>query len=134
MPRIAGFDIPDQKKIRFSLRYIHGIGPKRADDILALTKIDPDKRAHELTGDEINKIAQQLERFTVGGQLRRVVRENIERLKRINSYRGIRHRKGLPVRGQRTRTNARTNRGKRKTVGAITKSESEVTKEKEKKE
>ncbi len=131
MPRIAGFDIPDQKKVRFSLRYIHGIGAKRADDILAATKIDPDKRAHELTGDEINKIAQQLERYTVGGQLRRVVRENIERLKRINSYRGIRHRKGLPVRGQRTRTNARTGRGKRKTVGAITKSESEVKEQKE---
>ena len=130
MPRITGFDIPDDKKVRFSLRYIHGIGPKRADEILDITKVDPDKRAKDLTGDEINKIAQQLDRYTVGGQLKRVVRENVQRLKRINSYRGIRHRKGLPVRGQRTRTNARTRRGKRQTVGSITKSEAGVSEQK----
>lgn len=123
MPRIAGFDIPDNKKIAFSLRYIYGVGPEMADDILKVTKIDRNKRAKDLTGDEINKIAQQLDKYSVGGQLRRVVRDNIQRLKRINCYRGSRHRQGLPVRGQRTRTNARTGRGKRKTVGALSKKE-----------
>lgn len=121
MPRISGFDIPDEKKIAFSLRYIYGVGPKTAEEILRLAKVDADKRAKDLSGDEINKISKQLERYSVGGQLRRVVRDNIERLKRINSYRGLRHRQGLPARGQRTRTNARTGRGKRKTVGALNK-------------
>jgi small subunit ribosomal protein S13 len=121
MPRIAGFDIPDSKKIAFSLRYIYGIGPKVADDILKGASIDPDKRARELTGDDINRIAKELEKVLVGGNLRRVVRDNIERLKRIRSYRGSRHNAGLPVRGQRTRTNGRTTRGRRKTVGAMTK-------------
>jgi small subunit ribosomal protein S13 len=121
MPRIAGFDIPDSKKIAFSLRYIYGIGPKVADDILKGASIDADKRARELTGDEINRIAKELEKVLVGGNLRRVIRDNIERLKRVRSYRGSRHAAGLPVRGQRTRTNGRTTRGRRKTVGAMTK-------------
>ncbi|MBU0576139.1 30S ribosomal protein S13 [Patescibacteria group bacterium] len=121
MPRITGFDIPDEKKIAFSLRYIYGVGPKVSIDILANAKVDPEKRAKDLTADEINRIAKQLERHTVAGQLRRVVRDNIERLKRVGSYRGLRHRQGLPVRGQRTRSNARTGRGKRKTVGALSK-------------
>ena len=121
MPRITGFDIPDEKKIAFSLRYIYGVGPKVSAQILDQAKVDPDKRAKELTADEINRIAKQLDRHTVGGQLRRMVRDNIERLKRVGSYKGLRHRMGLPVRGQRTRTNARTNRGKRKTVGALSK-------------
>jgi small subunit ribosomal protein S13 len=121
MPRITGFDIPDEKKISFSLCYIYGVGPKLAGDILTAAKIDLNKRAKELTADEINRIAKELEKQAVGGQLRRIVRDNIDRLRRIASYRGLRHRQGLPVRGQRTRTNARTGRGKRKTVGALSK-------------
>lgn len=121
MPRITGFDIPDNKLVSFSLQYIYGIGPKIAAEIIDKTKIDPKKRAKDLTADEINKIAKQLEKHMVGGQLRRVIRDNIDRLRRIGSYRGLRHRQGLPVRGQRTKTNARTGRGKRKTVGAIAK-------------
>jgi small subunit ribosomal protein S13 len=119
MPRITGFDIPDEKKVAFSLRYIYGVGSKLAEEIITKTKIDPAKRAKDLTADEINKIAKQLEKHVVGGQLRRIVRDNIDRLRRIGCYRGLRHRQGLPVRGQRTRTNARTGRGRRKTVGAL---------------
>lgn len=121
MPRITGFDIPDEKKVSFSLRYIYGIGPKIANKIITETRVDPAKRAKDLTADEINRIAKQLEKYMVGGQLRRAIRDNIDRLKRIGSYRGFRHRQGLPVRGQRTKTNARTGRGKRKTVGALDK-------------
>lgn len=121
MPRITGFDIPDEKKIAFSLRYIYGVGPNISKLILSHAKIDPEKRAKDLSADEINQITKQLDHFVVGGQLRRIVRDNIERLKRIGSYRGLRHRQGLPVRGQQTRTNARTGRGKRKTVGALSK-------------
>ena len=121
MPRITGFDIPDEKKVSFSLRYIFGVGPKIADKIIKSTKINPEKRAKDLTADEINQIAKQLEKHAVGGQLRRIVRDNVDRLRGIGSYRGLRHRQGLPVRGQRTKTNARTGRGKRKTVGALAK-------------
>lgn len=121
MPRIAGFDIPDSKKITYSLQYIYGVGKKVADQIVASANIDPDKRARDLMGDEINRIAKELEKHLVGGNLRRVVRDNIERLKRVRSYRGLRHGAGLPVRGQRTRTNGRTGKGRRKTVGAMTK-------------
>lgn len=121
MPRIAGFDIPDGKKVSYSLRYIYGIGPKVAEEIMKAANIDEVKRARELTGDEINRIAKELEKHLIGGNLRRVIRDNIERLKRVRSYRGMRHNMGLPVRGQRTRTNGRTNRGKRKTVGAMSK-------------
>ncbi len=121
MPRITGFDIPDEKKVSFSLRYIYGVGPKIADQIVKTARIDPEKRAKDLTVDEINQIAKQLEKYAVGGQLRRMVRDNIDRLRRVGSYRGLRHRQGLPVRGQRTKTNARTGRGKRKTVGALAK-------------
>lgn len=119
MPRITGFDIPDEKKVSFSLRYIYGVGSKLAGEIIKGAKIDGEKRAKDLTADEINQIAKQLEKHAVGGQLRRIVRDNIDRLRRIGSYRGLRHRQGLPVRGQRTKTNARTGRGKRKTVGAL---------------
>jgi small subunit ribosomal protein S13 len=121
MPRITGFDIPDNKKISYSLRYIYGIGSNLADTILKVAKIDSNKRAKDLSADEINRLAKQLDKHLVGGQLRRVVRDNIQRLKRINAYRGLRHRRNLPVRGQRTRTNARTNRGKRQTIGALSK-------------
>jgi small subunit ribosomal protein S13 len=117
MPRIAGVDIPEHKKIRFSLRYIHGIGPKLADDILNESGIDPDRRAKDLTDQEISQIAQIIDtNLIVEGALRRQVQQNIQRLIHIRSYRGDRHRRGLPVRGQRTRCNARTRKGKKKTV------------------
>lgn len=117
MPRIAGTDIPDAKKIRFALRYIYGIGPKFSDDILAESKIDPDRRAKDLTDQEISQIAQIIDtNHIIEGALRRQVQQNIQRLRDIRSYRGERHRKGLPVRGQRTRCNARTRKGRKKTV------------------
>jgi len=117
MPRLAGVDIPDNKPIRYSLRYIYGIGPKFADDILAEASIDPTKRAKDLTGEEISEIAGILDsKYILEGTLRRQVQQNIQRLKDIRCYRGDRHRKGLPVRGQRTRTNARTRKGKKRTV------------------
>lgn len=121
MARIAGFDIPDHKKLEYSLQAIYGIGPKTAAEILSATKLDPNKRTRDLTGDDINKIQRELEKFPVGGNLRQLVRDNIERLKRVRSYRGMRHAAELPSRGQRTRTNARTKRGKRRTIGALSK-------------
>ncbi len=117
MPRIAGVDIPDNKKVRYSLRYIYGIGPKIADDILEESKIDPDTKARDLTDDEVGRIAAYLDsNLIVEGTLRRQVQQNIQRLRDIRSYRGDRHRKGLPTRGQRTRCNARTRKGRKKTV------------------
>ena len=117
MPRIAGVDIPENKKVRYSLRYIYGIGPKIADDILESAKINPDTKARDLTDDEVGLIAVYLdENLLVEGTLRRQVQQNIQRLKDIRSYRGERHRKGLPTRGQRTRCNARTRKGRKKTV------------------
>ncbi len=117
MPRIAGVDIPDNKKIRYSLRYVHGIGPKSADKILGEAGIDGSKRAKELTDQEVGQIASIIDgAYIIEGALRRQVQQHIQRLKDIRSYRGDRHRRGLPVRGQRTRCNARTRKGKRKTV------------------
>ena len=117
MPRIAGVDIPENKKVRYSLRYIYGIGPKIADDILEVSKIDPDTKARDLTDDEVGRIAAYLDaNLAVEGTLRRQVQQNIQRLRDIRSYRGERHRKGLPTRGQRTRCNARTRKGRKKTV------------------
>jgi small subunit ribosomal protein S13 len=117
MPRIAGVDIPDNKKVRYSLRYIYGIGPKVADDIIEESKIDPDTKARDLTDDEVGRIAAYLDsNLIVEGTLRRQVQQNIQRLRDIRSYRGERHRKGLPTRGQRTRCNARTRKGRKKTV------------------
>lgn len=120
MPRVIGVDIPGKKRIEYSLRYIYGIGPATARQIVAKCKIDPAKKADELSDDEITRIAQVLQDdFTVEGDLRREVSSNIRRLISVNSYRGGRHRRGLPVRGQRTKTNARTRKGPRKTVGAV---------------
>ena len=120
MPRLMGIDIPDNKRIEISLRYIHGIGPTRSKFILEQTKIDPGKRANTLTADEIRAIIAVIEaNFHVEGDLRREVSQNIRRLISIGSYRGTRHRKGLPVRGQRTRTKARTRKGAKHTVGAV---------------
>jgi small subunit ribosomal protein S13 len=121
MPRIAGIDIPDQKKITIALRYLYGIGPKTADDVLKEASINPDKRANQLTADELNRIQRVVEKYNIEGNLRRQINDNIDRLKRIKAYRGLRHSMGLPTRGQRTRANARTRKGKRKTVGAMTK-------------
>ena len=117
MARIAGVDIPNQKRVEIALTYIYGIGRKSSNDILARTGIDPDKRAKDLTEDEIAKIRDELEaHYSVEGDLRRDVAMNIKRMVGINCYRGIRHRKGLPVRGQRTKTNARTRKGPAKTI------------------
>ena len=112
MARIAGVDIPNAKRVEIALTYIYGIGRKSAQDILAKTGINPDTRAKDLTEDEIAKLRDEIEaNYNVEGELRREVALNIKRLVEINCYRGIRHRKGLPVRGQRTKTNARTRKG-----------------------
>ena len=117
MARIAGVDIPNQKRVEIALTYIYGIGRKSANDILAKTGINPDTRAKDLTEDEVAKIRDEIEAsYTVEGDLRRDVALNIKRMVEINCYRGIRHRKGLPVRGQRTKTNARTRKGPAKTI------------------
>ena len=122
MPRLAGIDIPDNKKVRIALRYIYGIGPKLAESVINETNVDGDKRAKDLTGEEINRIQRVLEKHNVEGNLRRLIRENVDRLKRIGSYRGLRHKAGLPTRGQRTRSNARTRRGKKRVaIGSMTK-------------
>ena len=117
MARIAGVDIPNNKRVEIALTYIYGIGRKSSNDILAKTGIDPDKRAKDLTEDEIAKLRDVIENeYTVEGDLRRDVALNIKNMIEINCYRGIRHRKGLPVRGQRTKTNARTRKGPAKTI------------------
>jgi small subunit ribosomal protein S13 len=117
MPRIAGVDIPADKPVRISLRYVYGIGPVNAVEILKEANIDGQKRARELTEDEVARITNIIDRsFVVEGALRRQVQQNIARLKDIQSYRGSRHRRSLPTRGQRTRSNARTRKGPRKTV------------------
>ena len=117
MPRIAGVDIPENKKVLYSLRYIYGIGLQTAEDIIRETEIDPDTKAKDLSEDEVGRIAVYLDsNLIVEGSLRRQVQQNIQRLRDIRSYRGERHRKGLPVRGQRTRCNARTRKGRKKTV------------------
>ncbi|GJQ26905.1 MAG: 30S ribosomal protein S13 [Phycisphaerae bacterium] len=117
MPRIAGVDIPNEKRVEIALQYIHGIGPHLSRVILKEAGISPDVRAKNLTEDEISRIAGIIDRnYVVEGQLKRQVSQNIARLKDIQCYRGLRHRRGLPVRGQRTRTNARTRKGPKKTV------------------
>ena len=117
MARIAGVDIPNNKRIEIALTYIYGIGRKSANDILAATGIDPDTRAKDLTEADVAKLRDEIENnYKVEGDLRRDVALHIKRMVEINCYRGIRHRKGLPVRGQRTRTNARTRKGPKKTI------------------
>src|SRR5438093_683158 len=118
MARIAGVDIPREKQVQVSLTYIFGVGRTTAKKVLERTEIAPQKKVDELTDDEVNRLREIVEReLTVEGDLRREVRQNIQRLIDIGCYRGLRHRRGLPTRGQRTRTNARTRRGPRKTVG-----------------
>ncbi len=117
MPRIAGNDVPERKKILFALQYIHGIGPKFAAEILAEAQISGDLRANELTEQQIAHINGIIDAtYLVEGALRRQVSQNIQRLRDIRCYRGDRHRRGLPVHGQRTRCNARTRKGRKKTV------------------
>lgn len=121
MLRLVGIDLPENKRIEVALRYIYGIGPKISREILSAAKIDPNTRAKDIAAADVAKLQKLLEGYKVEGDLRKDVRENIQRLKRITAYRGMRHTMGLPARGQRTRTNARTNRGKRKTIGAMKK-------------
>ena len=117
MARISGVDIPNQKRVEIALTYIYGIGLKSSKDILAKTGIDPDKRAKDLTEEDTAKLRDEIEKnYTVEGDLRRDVAMDIKNMVEINCYRGIRHRKGLPVRGQRTKTNARTRKGPAKTI------------------
>ena len=117
MARIAGVDIPNNKRVEIALTYIYGIGLKSSKDILATTGIDPDKRAKDLTEEDTAKLRDEIEKnYSVEGDLRRDVALDIKRMIEINCYRGIRHRKGLPVRGQRTKTNARTRKGPAKTI------------------
>lgn len=117
MPRIAGVDVPAAKRIDIALQYIYGIGSTRSQEILKKAQIDPALRANKLSEEEVSRIAGIIENdYVVEGQLRRQVQQNIARLREIRCYRGIRHIRGLPVRGQRTRTNARTRKGPKKTV------------------
>jgi small subunit ribosomal protein S13 len=117
MPRIAGVDIPVNKQAWVSLQYIYGIGPHNSQSILAKAKIAPEVRVKDLTDDEVNRLREIIDKqFRVEGELRKEINFNIKRLIEIGSYRGSRHRRSLPARGQRTRTNARTKRGQRKTV------------------
>jgi small subunit ribosomal protein S13 len=117
MARIAGVDIPREKRVDVALRYIYGIGTTGARRIVTQTQVNPATKVRDLTDEEVNRIRELIDKeHTVEGDLRREVRQNIQRLIEINSYRGVRHRRGLPVRGQRTRTNARTKRGARRTV------------------
>jgi small subunit ribosomal protein S13 len=119
MARVAGVDLPKGKRLDIALRYIYGIGPAISNEMIKELKLDPAKRVKDLTSEEVNKINNLITKnLKVEGDLRREIQGNIKRLIEIGSYRGTRHRRNLPVRGQRTKTNARTRRGKRKTVGA----------------
>jgi small subunit ribosomal protein S13 len=138
MPRIAGIDIPEKKRIDIALTYIYGIGRINVAGILIKAGVDAAKRVESLTAEEVSRLQKVIEGIKVEGDLRKQVSQNVVRLKEIGSYRGLRHARGLPSRGQRTRTNARTKRGKRMTIGALKKealAKVEVSKkEKEKKE
>jgi|APCry1669188970_1035186.scaffolds.fasta_scaffold00068_10 small subunit ribosomal protein S13 len=120
MPRILGVDIPGKKRIEYSLRYLYGIGPTTAREVIDQAKINPATKADDLTDEELARIINVIQNnYRIEGDLRREVAQNIRRLISIGSYRGIRHKRGLPVRGQRTSTNARTRKGPRRTVGAV---------------
>lgn len=122
MARISGVTIPDAKQVQIALTYVYGIGPKAASDIVAAAKVEPTVRVKDLTDAEVQRIQDVInENYTVEGELQRIVATNIKRLKDINAYRGLRHKNSLPSRGQRTRTNGRTRRGKKTTVGGTTK-------------
>lgn len=120
MARIIGIDIPDDKKVVYALTYIKGIGLPSAEDIIARAQVDPHVRTKDLTEDDLGRISKIIEKhYKVEGELRREVRDNIKRLIEIGSYRGLRHKRSLPVRGQRTRHNARTRKGRKKTVSGV---------------
>ena len=120
MPRVLGIDIPGRKRIPIALRYIFGIGPSLAMKVVNQCNLDPDKLSQDLTDEEVKNLTQVLQAdYLIEGDLRRDVQQNIRRLISIGTYRGLRHRRGLPVRGQRTSTNARTRKGPKKTVGAV---------------
>lgn len=122
MARISGVTIPSEKQVQIALTYVYGIGPKTAGEILVAAKVEPTARVKNLTDAEISRIQDYInERFTVEGELQRIVAGNIKRLKDINAYRGLRHKMSLPSRGQRTKTNARTRRGRKTTVGGTAK-------------
>lgn len=122
MARISGVTLPNEKQIHVALTYVYGIGPKFAADILEAAKVEPTVRVKEMSDGEISRISEVIaDKYTVEGELQRIVTGNIKRLKDINAYRGIRHKNNLPSRGQRTKTNARTRRGKKTTVGGTAK-------------
>lgn len=122
MLRISGVDIPEQKKLIFALCYIHGVGRKVAADVVKRANLDEQKRARDLTSEEIGRIQTILDQYLIEGDLKRKVADDVDRLRRIRCYRGLRHLAGLPARGQRTRTNSRSVRGnKRQTIGSMTK-------------
>ena len=121
MARILGVDLPSERKIQFALTAIYGVGPALAKHILSETKISEEKRAKDLSDVEVSQLQKEIEKYPVEGDLGRMITQNIRRLEEIGSYRGSRHKKGLPARGQRTKSNSRTRRGKRQTVGAMRK-------------
>lgn len=121
MARISGVNLPDNKRVDIGLTYIYGIGRANVVKVLQDAGVDAAKRIKDLTEEEVGKLQKVIDKFKVEGDLRQEINQNIRRLEEIGSYRGLRHRRGLPVRGQRTRSNARTKRGKRKTVGTVRK-------------
>lgn len=121
MARIAGIDLPNDKRLEAALPYIYGVGLTLGKKILKDCSLDPDKRVKNLSEDEVSRLQKEVEKYKVEGDLRREVQSNIKRLQEIGSYRGIRHTKNLPVRGQRTKVNARTKRGKKMTIGTVRK-------------
>ena len=121
MPRISGIDLPQNKKTGIALTYLYGIGRENVKKVLKLANVDPDKRAKDLTSEEVVRIQKSLETLPTEGSLRKIITENIKRLRQIGTYRGMRHAAKLPSRGQRTRHNARPRRGRRMTVGALKK-------------
>ena len=123
MPRLSGIDIPSAKRTEIALTYLYGVGRHNVKSLLKLANVNPDKRAKDLTSDEISRLQKAVDTIPVEGVLRGTVTENIKRLRQIGTYRGMRHSARLPVRGQRTSHNARTKRGKRMTVGALKKEE-----------
>ena len=128
MARIIGVEIPDQKKVGISLRYIYGIGPSLARQVCERAHVDPSVRAKDLNDEQLTHLTTALQGYRIEGDLRREVQANIKRKMSINCYQGIRHKKGLPVRGQRTSTNARTRKGPRKTVGVVRSKETRAPK------
>lgn len=117
MARIAGVDLPREKRVEIGLTYVYGIGKTTSQNILAVTGVNPNTRIKDLTEEEVNSLRKAIDEYTVEGDLRREIALNIKRLRDIRCYRGIRHQKGLPLRGQRTKTNARTRKGPKRTVG-----------------